>query len=142
MLDSGVYPLVPKASNRPEDGPWPQCSNATIPQLPVSTGGLPGVLGTSKRQPCGLFETLQSLPIYVGQRNLCTAGLQDPKGFIMALTSRNELRLLHFSFCVQALPVPSLSLINKGGASCYMQVLGPGGRMSSVTSNFPLFTLS
>lgn len=65
------------------------------------------------------LKHLTVVPIYVGvHRNLFRT--QDPKGFIPALPSKNELRPLHFlKVHTQVSPLPS-NLVNQGGASCYM----------------------
>ena len=85
--------------------------------------GCPVGVGASKRQPCGLFETLQCLTHLCGaQRNLCTAGLRIPKDLLWLLLRGMSWCFFFFfpKLCQGPFPVPSLSLINKGEASCYM----------------------
>lgn len=84
-------PWLPKQVT--EDGP--QDSSSTIFHLPHFLQA-PHNPGTS-RQSYGLcLKHLTVVAIYVGVHRNLFSRTQDPKGFIPALTSKNEPRPLHF----------------------------------------------
>ena len=95
----------------------------------LSPLGLPVGVGTSKREPCGLFETLQSLTHLCGaQRNLCTAGLRIPKDLLwLLLPGMSWCFCIFFLSCVKAHFLYHLwASLTREGLPVTCQVVGPG----------------
>ena len=99
----------------------------TIPQLPVLARTPCRCWDIKKAALWFVWNTSESYPFMWGPKKPVYSRTQDPKGFIMALTCRNELRLLHFSFCVKAHFLYHLwASLTREGLPVTCQVVGPG----------------
>ena len=140
--------LVPQASNRPKGGAHGHRTAQILFSGCLFPPGLPVGVGTSKRQPSGLhLKHLKSYPFLWGPKKPMCGRTQDPKGFIMALASKNELRLLHIFFPQLHTHQAHLfyhlqaSLTRERLPLLHARLLGRLQYPLRGTSNFPLFAL-